>query len=228
MNVRVAGFLAVLIGLAYLGVAVVSHAAERESADVNELSLQALFKGKAIVLIGGKRRVLKVGEQSPEGVTLVETNTAEEIATVQIGKKTHSLRLGAVISPFASGGKGSIVLYADTSGHYFTDGQINGITVRFLVDTGATTIAMNSHTAQRIGLDYKKFGKAGYGNTAGGVVRAYSVKFDKVQVGEVVQHGVDGAVIEGTHPTEVLLGMSFLGRMDMKREGEKLEMTVRY
>ena len=95
------------------------------------------------------------------------------------------------------------------------------------MDTGATSIAMNSQVAARLGIDYKRTGKQGVSQTASGLVRMYGVKLAKVQVGEITMHNVDAGIIEGNFPTETLLGMSFLGQLDMKREGEKLELRQR-
>lgn len=195
---------------------------------VEKIALHALFKDKAIVLIDGRRAVLQAGVTTEDGVKLVSTDTQDESAVVEIDGKPQTLRLGVVISSFVSGGKGSVTLFPGRGGHYFADGTINGQGVQFMVDTGATTIAMNAGVAQRLGIDFRKSGQAGYGSTAGGYVRAYQIKLDKVEVGGIVQYGVEAAVIEGAGPTDVLLGMSFLGRCDMKRDGEKLELIQRY
>src|SRR6266566_919232 len=195
---------------------------------IEKISLHALFKDKAIVLIDGARRVLKAGETSPEGVKLVSTDTQAEQAEIEVDGKRQQLTLGVVISSFASSAKASVTLYPDQGGHFFTDGLINDVAVRFLVDTGATSIAMNSSTAAQVGIDYKRNGRAGVAGTAGGMVRTYNVKLQTVQVGEIKFFNVDAAVIEGTGPSEVLLGMSFLNRVDMKRDGDHMELTQRY
>jgi aspartyl protease family protein len=194
---------------------------------VEKISLHALFKDKAIVLVDGARRVLKTGDTSPEGVKLVSTDTQEEKAEIEVDGKRQELKLGVVVSSFVSTGKGSVTLYPDR-GHFFTDGLINGVAVRFLVDTGASTVTMNGTTATRIGLDYRKTGQRAFAETAGGVVRKYVFKLNQVQIGDITLHNVDGGVIEDMQSTFVLLGMSFLGQLDMKRDGEKMELTQRY
>lgn len=197
------------------------------AAAVENISLQALFKDKAIIVVDGARRVLKSGEESPEGVRLLATDTREERAEIEIGGKREVLKLGVVTAGFASRGKGSAILYPDRGGHFFVDGSINGAPVRFLVDTGATTIALSGNTASRIGLDYRRRGRTGVASTAGGNVRTYNLNLDSVQVGNITLHNVPAGVIEGSHPTEVLLGMSFLGQLDMKRDNEKMELSER-
>ncbi len=191
-----------------------------------KLTLQALFKDKAIVLVDGARRVLKVGDTSPEGVKLVETDTKAETATVAIDGTTQVLRLGMVVAA-SVGGKGLVTLYAGGGAHFFADGYINDTPVKFLVDTGATNIALNSRIADSIGIDYKRTGKPSIAATASGMVRTYNVKLAKVRVGEITLHNVDAGVIEGNYPREPLLGMSFLGQLDMKHEGDKLELRQR-
>jgi aspartyl protease family protein len=209
----------ILLALSLLGAA---HGA----AAASKLSLQALFKDKAIIVIDGARRVLKTGDISPEGVKLVETDTRAETATVAIDGRTQVLNLGAVLSA-STGGRSQVTLYAGQGGHFFADGFVNDVPVKFLVDTGATSIAMSSQHATRFGIDYKRNGKQSVAATASGLVRTYNVTLGKVQIGEITLHNVDAGVIEGNYPREPLLGMSFLGQLDMKREGEKLELKQR-
>ena len=192
-----------------------------------EITLQALFHNKAIVLVDGARRVLTVGQASPEGVKLLATDTGAETADIELGGKRETLKLGVVISSFAPRGKGSAILYPEGNGHYFADGAINGVPVRFMVDTGATVIAMSSRVAQSIGIDYRRSGQRAVASTAAGYVRTYNVKLESVQVGGITLYNVDGSVIEGNDPRVVLLGMSFLGQLDMKRDDEKMELNER-
>lgn len=197
------------------------------AAAVDSISLQALFKDKAIVLVDGARRVLKSGEKSPEGVKLLATDTQDEKAEVEIDGKREVLRLGVVTSGFASKGKGNVTLYPDRGGHFFVDGLVNGTNVRFLVDTGATVVAMSSAVANRIGIDYRKNGQPGMAGTPAGYVQTYDITLNSIQVGGITLYNVAGSVIEGNHPREALLGMSFLGLLDMKRDGEKMELSER-
>jgi len=191
------------------------------------VSLYALFKGKAILMIDGQRRVVKSGETTPEGVQLLETDTETEEALVKIDGRTERLKLGVVMAPLKSALKGSAVVYPDRAGQFFADGFINDVPVRFLVDTGATSIALSSSYADRIGLDYKRHGKRGYATTASGVVPMYGVTLQSVRVGDITLHGVEAGVIQGNFPVEILLGMTFLGRVDMKHQADRLELQER-
>jgi len=132
-----------------------------------------------------------------------------------------------VVSAFQSAARESVTLFADTNGFFHAEGSINGASVTFLVDTGANTIAMNSATAKRAGINYTK-GRPGSARTASGYARIYGIKLDTVKVGEIVLRNVEAGVIDGPQPETPLLGMSFLSAFDMKREGNKMELTRRY
>lgn len=209
-----------LLAAMLLGISAAAHA-------VDNISLQALFKDKAIFVIDGARHVLSAGETSKEGVRLIATDTAAEKAVVEIDGKRETIKLDVVMSGFQPTEQASVTLWAGDGGHFRADGLINGLPVRFLVDTGATTIALSGDDATRLGIDYHKLGHAGFASTAGGVVRTYSLKLDKVEVGPILLYNVDAGVIEGSYPREPLLGMSFLGRLDMKRQGQRLDLTAR-
>lgn len=196
-------------------------------AGAQSITIQALFKDKAILVIDGTRRVLKSGETSPEGVKLLSADTQEEKAVIEINGKRETLKLGVVVASFKATGRSSITLYPERGGHFFAEGVINGVPVRFLVDTGATVVAMNSQVANRLGLDYRKNGRPGVASTAGGLVRTFDLRLNTVQVGDVVLHNVAASVTEGASPSEILLGMSFLGQLDMKRVGDKMELYER-
>jgi len=196
-------------------------------ASAEDITLFALFKDKAILQVDGTRRVLATGAESPEGVKLVSTDTQAEEAVVELKGKRETLRLGVVVSAFQSAARESVTLFADTNGFFHAEGSINGASVTFLVDTGANTIAMNSATAKRAGINYTK-GRPGSARTASGYARIYGIKLDTVKVGEIVLRNVEAGVIDGPQPETPLLGMSFLSAFDMKREGNKMELTRRY
>ncbi len=202
------------------GVCVASSAAWAAS-----VSVMGLFKDKAIVSIdGGKPRTLSVG-QTVQGVKLVAADSAS--ASIEVDGKRRSLAMG---QSFAGGTpvgtRQSVSLTADSRGHFAAMGALNGFPVTFLVDTGATTIAINASEARRIGLDYRA-GQATGVNTAGGVVPAWHVKFNTVKVGGIVLNQVDGMVVESGLSVP-LLGMSFLNRMEMKRDGQTMTLTQRF
>ena len=185
------------------------------------LGLLLLSREKAILLIEGERRVLSVGETSPEGVTLVETGA--QTALVEVAGETRRLTLekrleASVDAPAAAGSRHKEYrLYADRQGMFRTTGSINGQPADFLVDTGATTIAMNASQARRLGIDFRMDGKAVKVMTASGVELSYQVRLRSVKVGPIELNDVNATVMQGEFPTQVLLGMSFLGRLASER-----------
>lgn len=189
------------------------------------MNVIGLFPGKAVVTVdGGPIRTLSVGQKTAEGVVLLSTD--RESATFEIGGKKKILGLGQHRASPAVSSSQSVTLTADPRGHFVVEGQVNGGAVRFLVDTGATTIALSSADAMRLGIDYRK-GQRGLVGTANGTAAAYRVKLDTVQVGGIVANSVDAAVLEGNLPI-ALLGMSFLNRMDMRREGQTMVLIKRF
>ena len=197
------------------------------AAGAANITLFALFKDKAILHVDGTRRVLTIGMESPEGVKLVSTDTQDEEAVVELKGKRETLRLGVVVSAFQGAARESVTLFADTSGFFHAQGSINGAAVTFLVDTGANAIAMNIATAQRVGIDYKK-GQPGIAKTASGFIKIYGLTLQSVKIGEIELHNVEAGVIEGPQPDTPLLGMSFLGRLEMRRDGDKMELIKKY
>jgi aspartyl protease family protein len=189
------------------------------------VSVVGLFKDKAIVSIdGGKPRTLSVG-QTVQGVKLVAADSSS--ASFDVDGKRRSLVMGqSFAGGAATGERQSVSLTADARGHFAAAGSLNGYPVSFLVDTGATSIAINAAEAMRMGLDYKTGQAVGVG-TAAGVVPAWRVKFNTVKVGSITLNQVDGMVVESGLSVP-LLGMSFLNRMDMKRDGQTMTLTQRY
>ncbi len=211
---------AITTGLTIALLAIAWPAIAAESIDV-----QVVFKGKALVIVDGRKRMLKVGDPAVDGIKLVDTDTRNETITVELNGKEQTLRLGMVRAALAGGGKQKVLLFADGGGHYRAEGAVNGHPITFLVDTGATTIALSGNHARSIGLDFQRLGRRGLASTAGGVVATYRLTLDKVQVGEITLFNVEAAVIEGNFPSMPLLGMSFLGQLEMKRDINRLELT---
>lgn len=204
------------------------------AAGAASVSVVGLFPGKAVVSIdGGAPRTLGAGQKTPEGVTLI--SASGDSATFDIGGQRRVLRMGemagtsgtpAATTP-AAGGDGTVTLAGDGKGHYMTVGAINDRAVKFVVDTGASTIWMSSVMADRIGLDYRR-GRQFTAQTAGGPKLAFGVMLGRVRVGGITLENVEGAVGEGPGTGEtVLLGMSFLSRLSMNRDGNTLRLARR-
>ena len=192
-----------------------------------DVSVVALFPGKAMLVIDkGKPRTLRAGETFA-GVTLVSSNSAEAI--ISINGKQQKLRIGEGVYSALSvqSDHATAILAADRNGHFVSSGSINGSSVQFLVDTGATVVAMSVAEARRAGVNYLA-GERGYSQTANGVAPVYKVKLGQVTLGDITLRDVDGMVHEGGALPVVLLGMSFLGKLEMRREGDTLTLIKRY
>ncbi|NKN33873.1 retropepsin-like aspartic protease family protein [Marichromatium bheemlicum] len=118
-----------------------------------------------------------------------------------------------------SDGTPGVVLERNRAGHYVADGRIDGEPVRFLVDTGATAVALPLALAQRLGLELRP---GGISRTANGEVRVWRTRLARVELGGLIAHDVRAAVLPNMSGNEVLLGMSFLGRLELVQRGETL------
>jgi len=192
-----------------------------------DISVLGLFKNKAIVKIDGKQRVLKIGKPSPEGVSLISSNSSEAILEFQGARKSYVLG-NHIGSSFKRDKQPSVHIYRNERGMFTTVGSINGLTVNFLVDTGASSVAMNRKEADRLGIDYRLHGTPIGISTASGFERGWRVKLDRVQVGDVELRNVQGSVVDAESSPGVLLGMSFLGRLEMNNTNESMKLKKKY
>lgn len=188
---------------------------------VKNVTVVGLFKDRAVLLIDGRQQALAVGQTSPEGVRLISATSKEAVLEVN-GKPTVYRLSNQVGANYAVRKESSVQIARNPHGMYMVDGNINTFPVRFLVDTGATNVAMNSAEARRLGIDYRINGQALMVSTASGNAQAYQVRLNKVKVSDIELRDVEGVVVEGGFPTEVLLGMSFLGRLEMQNTGQTL------
>jgi aspartyl protease family protein len=191
------------------------------------VSMSGSFGSKALLVIDGAPHTVAAGA-TVQGVKLLSVSGSD--AVVEVKGKRVTLAMGGAqvnLGGTASQGSGStIVLAAGSGGHFFTNGTINGHSVRFLVDTGATFVSMGAEQARELGVDMSK-GQRGMSNTANGQIVVYKVKLASVRVGDVQLYDVDGLVSQ--QPMEaVLLGNSFLTRFQMTRENDTMTLTKRY
>jgi aspartyl protease family protein len=182
---------------------------------------------QALLVIDGVPRVLEVGATA-QGVRLLSLSTTQ--AEIEVGGVRRLLFAGA--SPVRigapeelRGGNTEIVLTAGSGGHFTTAGQINGKAVSFLVDTGATAIALGQADADRLGINYKNAPR-GFAGTANGRVPVNVVNLSSVRVGEVEIANVE-AVVMPSSMEHVLLGNSFLTRFQMQRDNDTMRLTKR-
>jgi aspartyl protease family protein len=196
-------------------------------AELPKIEIVGLFKERAAVKIDGRRRVLRAGQTSPEGVTLVSADSRG--AVIESGGKRRTYSLGGQIGGrYSSPGRREATLWRNSSGMFSTVGSINGRTVDFLVDTGASVVAMSAGEARRLGIDYRFVGRKGSVQTASGIAIGYYFELDVVQVGGISQRNVPAVVIDGEMPERVLLGMSFLGQLEIVNTGRSLMLREKF
>ncbi|MCB1735742.1 MAG: TIGR02281 family clan AA aspartic protease [Gammaproteobacteria bacterium] len=183
-----------------------------------------LFKDRAVLRIEGQQHLLAVGETSPEGVTLVSADA--DGARFRIGDELQSAPLGDHISlTYAPPQRDEQVTLTRTrQGMYLAPGQINGRSVDMMVDTGATFVSMNRHMARRLGLPYRTEGKPIRLSTANGDTTGYQLSLRSVRIGGIEIGDVEAVVNDGDFPEVTLLGMSFLGKLNIehRRDGTLL------
>lgn len=202
-----------------------------------DMRVIGLFKNAAMIDYAGKQKIYRSGQNISPTIKLLKANT--KFATFLVNGKKYELGLqkagsfSANVSeqPTSKASPQSekvATIYKNNSGMYRTPGYINGALVSFLVDTGASQVAMNESMAKRIGLLYKSSGKRVGVSTAAGVVSAWETKLKKVKVGGIELGNVDALIIKGVGPGEVLLGMSFLSKVDMQHTGQSMKLTQKY
>lgn len=201
------------------------------SATAQSVALSGVLGSKALLVIdGGTPRALAAGESLQDvRVLQVSGDTAE----VEIKGRRQTLRLGE--APISLGGRGAaagdpalgrrVVLKADNRGHFIERGQINGKTMVYMVDTGASSVAIGRSDAERMGLPFLK-GQPVMMRTANGDAQGWSLRLDSVRVGDVEVFGVDAVVAPLAMPY-VLLGNSFLAHVQMTRQGSEMVLERR-
>ncbi len=194
---------------------------------------------ESVALAGmlGSKALLVVDASAPKSVAVGETHlgvkvisTSGDQAVIEQSGKRTTLRVGeAPVSMGAAGSKAGgkrIVLTAGSGGHFMTSGQINGRSVQFMVDTGATSVAMSVADAERAGINYKS-GQPVNMSTANGQAQGYRVKLSSVRIADVEVFDVDAVVTPQAMPF-MLLGNSYLTRFQMTRENDQMTLVKRY
>lgn len=193
------------------------------------VTLSGMMGSKALLIVDGNPPKLVAPGDSFRDIRVVSTDGDQ--AVLEIAGKRHTLKVGDSPSSVgggsgdAEGGK-RIVLTASSGGHFMATGQINGSTVQFMVDTGATMVAMSIADANRIGINYQS-GQRGTVGTANGTAPAWRVKLQSVRIGDVVVYQVDALISPASMPF-VLLGNSFLSHFQMNRTNDQMVLDKRF
>lgn len=200
-----------------------------EAAWAASVTLTGMLGNRALLIVdGGAPKSVAPGE-SHQGVKVISTRGDE--AVLAVGGKTLTLRVGDAPASVgtranADGGGNKVVLTANSGGHFMANGSINNRPVQFMVDTGATQVAMGAAEAERLGIAYTS-GQPVRLNTANGQVQGYRLRLDSVRLGDVNVFGLDAVVTPQPMPF-VLLGNSFLTRFQMRRDADQMTLERRY
>ncbi len=193
-----------------------------------QINVVGLFNNKALIAINGGAPISIAAGQTKNGVKLISADS--ESATFMVEGKRQVLKMGQAVSVAATAGPANndpVSLYADSQGHFYGNLNINGATLKYVVDTGATSVSMNSGDAKFAKIDYEKGEKITM-STANGQVGAYLVKLNTLKIGTIILNNIDAVIHEGGSPPYVLLGMSALNRVDMKRDNSIMTLTKKY
>jgi len=191
-----------------------------------DIAVVGLFPGKAVLVIdGAPPRTVSVGTRTQEGIKLLSIDG--DYATVELDGKRHRLGIGEqAVSQGSSDSGNTVSLTADSRGHFVTAGTVNGASVRFLVDTGATMVSLGSADAARASVDVRR-GEPVMTMTANGPAQAFKTRIATLRIGDITLSDVD-ALVHGHDMPVALLGMSFLNRMEMRRDGQTMTLRRRY
>ena len=199
------------------------------TAQSQSVTLTGMVGSKALLIVDGSAPKIVASGEDFKGVKVISTQG--DSAVLMVGGKRLNVRVGD--SPASvgeqSGSKSSgskIVLNAGDGGHFLAAGSINGKSVQFMVDTGATTVAMGSAEAKRMGIDYAA-GRPVRMNTANGQTVGYLLTLNSVRIGDVEVQNVDAIVSQQAMPY-VLLGNSFLTRFSMRRDSDQMVLERRF
>ncbi len=195
-----------------------------------QINIVGLFNNKALVMINGSGPHHLQAGQTKSGVKLLSANS--DAATLEIEGKRRVLKMGqaafVAVSPSAPDAVNSPVsLYADQAGHFFGNLTLNGGSFKYIIDSGATNVTLNSDDAKAAKIDYKQGIKVNMA-TANGVIPAFKITLNTLKIGTIVLNNVDATVIEGSSPPFILLGMSAQNRLNIKRENSIMTLTKKY
>lgn len=199
------------------------------------VTISGIMGNRALISVdGGPPQVVGVGDRLGE-VRILEVkrnavllDNAGRRMTLGIGQaNTYHPAPRPHAQPDKANGSGSIVLTADGRGQFMANGTVNGRSVSFLVDTGASLVTLPMSVAKGAGVDFRN-AKRTMMSTANGVAPAQRVTLNHVGLGNIRANLVEALVVEDTNLPIALLGMSFLNRTDMSRQGDALTLKQRY
>lgn len=192
-----------------------------------QVQVVGLFPNAAVLLVDGQRKLVKVGQSGPSGVQVVSADASGALLRVDGVERRYALSR-EYSTGFVAPTRQIVSIDRGNGGHYWASGSINGHLVPFLVDTGATSVAMNEAQARQLNIDFRVAGQPLLVSTASGTARGWKLRLDSVKVGSIEVLGVDAVVLEGGAPAQVLLGMSFLSQVSWREEQGMLVLESRF
>lgn len=187
-----------------------------------------LFPDAAVLNVDGKRTLLKVGQDGPQGIRLLSADSQSAVLSINGRQQRMGLSRDYNQGGYSTPERQRLIVARGRGGHYWVTGSINGNTVPFLLDTGASSVALNATQAKRLGIDFIGTGRPMQVTTASGVERGWQVSLRSVKVGAIEVLGVEAVVLEGNFPTDALLGMSFLNRIGWRQEQDSLILEAKF
>lgn len=188
-----------------------------------QVQVVGLFAGAAVLNVDGQRKLVKVGQTGPGGVQVISADSRGAVLRVNGVERAYSLSREAS-SGFNTPTKAQTSIARGADGHYRVVGSVGGQSVAFLIDTGATSIALNETQARRLGIDFRVQGQPMVVNLASGTAKAWRIKLPQVKVGPLEVLGVEAFVLEGEGSNDALLGMSFLNRVSWREDQGVLQL----
>ncbi len=214
------------IGLAAGGLMVSALVAPQVWAAPPAVEVVGLFRDHAVVRFGGRELTMTAGDDSG-GLKLVSADSRRAVFEWR-GERFAVGLSGRVGATFKAVEETRVSLMRDGSGQYRARGTINGQPVDMLVDTGASSVAISSAQAARLGIPIDPAGERAVVYTAQGETPSHVVRLDRVAVGGIELRNVEAVVIEGQYPVEILLGMSFLRQVTLEENAGVLTLKRRY
>jgi aspartyl protease family protein len=178
-----------------------------------QVQVVGLFPGAAVLNVDGQRKLVKVGQAGPGGVQVISADSRGAVLRVNGVERAYSLSREAGSGGASAPVKAQTSIARGADGHYRVVGSVGGHSIAFLVDTGATSIALNESQARTLGIDFRVVGQPMVVNLAAGTAKAWRIKLPQVKVGPLEVLGVEAFVLEGEGANDALLGMSFLNRV---------------
>ena len=193
-----------------------------------QVQVVGLFPGAAVVNVDGQRKLVKVGQTGPGGVQVISADSRGAVLRVNGVERAYSLSREAGSGGASAPVKAQTSIARGADGHYRVVGSVAGQSMQFLVDTGASSVALNEAQARRLGVDYRVQGEPMVVSTANGRAKAWRIKLPQVKVGPLEVLGVEAFVLEGDGSVDALLGMSFLNRVRWHEDQGVLVLESKY